>query len=48
LRETSTTAWIRLYGDVPDMPVEDCAPIYHKVEAERAWSKLLALYKTLP
>ena len=32
---------------VSDMPVEDGAPIYDKVEAERAWSKLLALYKTL-
>ncbi len=32
---------------VPDMPVEDGAPIYDKVQAERAWSKLVALYKTL-
>jgi len=32
---------------ISDMPVEDGAPIYDKVEAERAWSKLLALYKTL-
>ena len=32
---------------VSDMPVEDGAPVYDKVEAERAWSKLLALYKTL-
>ena len=32
---------------VSDMPVEDGAPIYDKVEAERAWSKLLATYKTL-
>lgn len=30
---------------VPDMPKENGAPIYDKVEAERAWSKLLALYK---
>jgi carboxymethylenebutenolidase len=32
---------------VADMPVEDGAPLYDKVQAERAWSKLVALYKTL-
>ena len=32
---------------VPDMPTEDGAPIYDKVEAERAWGKLVALYKSL-
>ena len=32
---------------VPDMPIEDGAPIYDKAQAERAWSKLVALYKTL-
>ncbi len=30
---------------VPDMPARDGAPIYNKADAERAWSKLLALYK---
>ena len=30
---------------VPDMPTENGAPIYSKPEAERAWSKLVALYK---
>jgi carboxymethylenebutenolidase len=30
---------------VPDMPVRDGAPIYNKTEAERAWAKLVALYK---
>jgi carboxymethylenebutenolidase len=30
---------------VPDMPVDSGAPIYSKPEAERAWSKLVALYK---
>ena len=30
---------------VPDMPVRDGAPIYNKAEAERAWAKLVALYK---
>jgi carboxymethylenebutenolidase len=30
---------------VPDMPVRDGAPIYNKTEAERAWGKLVALYK---
>jgi carboxymethylenebutenolidase len=32
---------------IPDMPIEDGAPIYDKAQAERAWSKLVALYKTL-
>ena len=31
---------------VPDMPVEAGAPIYNKPEAERAWSALLALYRS--
>ena len=31
---------------VPDMPVEDGAPIYDQAQAERAWSKLVALYGT--
>ena len=30
---------------VPDMPVEGGVPIYSKPEAERAWTKLVALYK---
>jgi carboxymethylenebutenolidase len=30
---------------VPDMPADNGAPIYSKPEAERAWSKLVALYK---
>jgi carboxymethylenebutenolidase len=30
---------------VPDMPAESGKPIYNKPDAERAWSKLLALYK---
>jgi carboxymethylenebutenolidase len=30
---------------VPDMPLRDGKPIYSKPDAERAWSKLLALYK---
>ena len=32
---------------VPDMPIEDGAPIYDKAQAERAWGKLVALYKSL-
>lgn len=32
---------------VPDMPIEDGAPIYDDAQAERAWIKLVALYKTL-
>jgi carboxymethylenebutenolidase len=31
---------------VPDMPVQNGNPIYNKPDAERAWSKLVALYKT--
>jgi carboxymethylenebutenolidase len=30
---------------VPDMPVRDGAPIYNKPEADRAWAKLVALYR---
>ncbi len=30
---------------VPDMPVRDGVPIYNQPEAERAWAKLVALYK---
>jgi len=30
---------------VPDMPVDNGAPIYSKPEAERAWARLVALYK---
>jgi carboxymethylenebutenolidase len=31
---------------VPDMPAEPTAPIYNQPEAEKAWAKLLTLYKT--
>ena len=31
---------------VPDMPAETGKPIYNKPDAERAWAKLVALYKT--
>jgi carboxymethylenebutenolidase len=31
---------------VPDMPTEAGAPIYSAADAERAWGKLLALYRT--
>ncbi len=30
---------------VPDMPMQNGAPIYNKAEADRAWGKLIALYK---
>lgn len=30
---------------VPDMPLQNGMPIYNKPDAERAWGKLLALYK---
>ncbi len=31
---------------VPDMPMQDGKPIYNKPEAEKAWAKLVALYKS--
>ena len=31
---------------VPDMPAQNGAPIYNKPDAEHAWGKLVALYKT--
>ena len=31
---------------VPDMPMQNGKPIYNKADAERAWAKLVALYKT--
>jgi carboxymethylenebutenolidase len=31
---------------VPDMPSQNGKPIYSKADAERAWGKLVALYKT--
>jgi carboxymethylenebutenolidase len=31
---------------VPDMPLQNGKPIYDMVGAERAWSKLVTLYKT--
>ncbi len=30
---------------VPDMPQQNGSPIYNKADADRAWTKLLALYK---
>jgi carboxymethylenebutenolidase len=30
---------------IPDMPAQNGAPIYNKEDAERAWGKLVALYK---
>jgi carboxymethylenebutenolidase len=44
-------AEIEVYGAlhgwcVPDMPMQNGAPIYNKPEAEKAWGKLVALYKT--
>jgi len=31
---------------IRDMPLQDGKPIYNMTDAERAWSKLVALYKT--
>jgi carboxymethylenebutenolidase len=47
----SVPAEIEVYADclhgwcVPDMPLQNGNPIYNKPEAERAWSKLIAMYK---
>jgi carboxymethylenebutenolidase len=30
---------------VPDMPIREGKPLYNKAEAERAWDKLMALYR---
>jgi carboxymethylenebutenolidase len=43
-------AEIEVYGSlhgwcVPDMPLQDGKPIYNMTDAERAWGKLVALYK---
>jgi carboxymethylenebutenolidase len=56
LRESFTKAGVPVEVEVypaqhgwciADMPVEKGAPLYDKAQAERAWSKLVALYKTL-
>jgi len=44
-------AEIEVYGSlhgwcVSDMPLSNGAPIYNKPDAEKAWAKLVALYKT--
>jgi len=44
-------AEIEVYGSqhgwcVPDMPAEVGRPIYNKPDAEKAWAKLVSLYKT--
>ena len=45
-------AEIEVYSDalhgwcVRDMPLSDGKPIYNKPDAERAWGKLVVLYKT--
>jgi carboxymethylenebutenolidase len=31
---------------VPDMPAQNGEPIYSKPDAERAWAKLVALYRS--
>ncbi|MGA8538710.1 MAG: dienelactone hydrolase family protein, partial [Terriglobales bacterium] len=44
--QTEIEVYPALHGwCVPDMPMRDGAPIYNKVEAERAWGKLVALYR---
>jgi carboxymethylenebutenolidase len=56
LREAFATAKvpaeIEVYADtlhgwcVPDMPVQNGKPTYNKDDAEKAWAKLMALYKS--
>jgi carboxymethylenebutenolidase len=48
--EAHVPAEIEVYGSlhgwcVPDMPLQNGAPIYNMTDAERAWGKLVALYK---
>ena len=45
-------AEIEVYGSlhgwcVADMPLQNGSPIYNRPDAERAWGKLVALYKTI-
>ena len=49
--KANVPAEIEVYGSlhgwcVPDMPAAPTGPIYNKPDAEKAWSKLVALYKT--
>ena len=49
--DAHVTARVEVFAEqhgwcVPDMPVEDGKPIYNQADAERAWSELLALYKS--
>jgi carboxymethylenebutenolidase len=49
--DAKVPADIEVYGSlhgwcVPDMPMQNGAPIYNKPDAEKAWAKLIALYKT--
>jgi carboxymethylenebutenolidase len=52
LKEAFPTAEVEVYAGclhgwcVPDMPMQDGKPIYNQPEADRAWTKLLALYKS--
>src|ERR1017187_9813364 len=51
LKEAFPAAGVEVYGSlhgwcVPDMPAGPAGPIYNKPDAERAWSKLLDLYKS--
>ncbi|HEX5432491.1 MAG TPA: dienelactone hydrolase family protein [Bryobacteraceae bacterium] len=51
LSAANVSAEIEVYPEamhgwcVADMPKQNGNPLYHETEAERAWSKLLALYK---
>jgi carboxymethylenebutenolidase len=49
--KANVPAEIGVYGSkhgwcVVDMPSDDEGPIYNRADAERAWNKLVALYKT--
>jgi len=51
LKQAFPTGEVELYPNalhgwcIPDMPQQNGAPLYNKADAERAWAKLLALYK---
>jgi len=49
--DAHVTARVEVFAEqhgwcVPDMPHNDGKPIYNQADAERAWTELLALYKT--
>jgi carboxymethylenebutenolidase len=51
LKEAFPSGEVEVYGSmhgwcVPDMPANGATPLYNKPDAEKAWAKLVALYKS--